>query len=91
MNYAHIELEYLGMVDHRAERGLYSWTDALGDLFQYFVRLCLQLHPSMAPGPLMQNSHDEQLSDLMTSIHFICGPMTKKEATKMAVEHRLKT
>jgi hypothetical protein len=45
----------------------------------------------MAPGPLMQNSHDESLSDIMTSTHFLCGPMIKKEATKMAVEHRLKT
>jgi hypothetical protein len=44
----------------------------------------------MAPGPLMQNSHDESLSEFMTSIHFLCGPMIKKEATKMAVEHRLK-
>jgi hypothetical protein len=29
MNSAHIELEDLGRIDHRAERGLYSWTDAL--------------------------------------------------------------
>jgi hypothetical protein len=48
MNSAHIELEDLGMVDHRAERGLYSWTNALA--------ICQALWPSYVTS-LQAESH----------------------------------